>query len=477
MKSISLLASLAAASVVCMAAAGCSSSSDNNSNTGGTGAGATGGSGNGTAGTGNGTAGSSSSSAGTGSGTGGTSSGTAGSSSSTAGTGSGTAGSGTGGTGTGATSCSTGVLFEGNPKYEDAADYDTNATPKAAGQGLLADPPIRNEAMAVIGTNIYYETETEIWSADLSQATPTLKRIAGMDGGGFINAGVACADTQFLVVRDMTATADGKLALVDAVGGAVIEITDPGTANCKSVYVAGTHTKTADPGNDYPLNSGDTDGPGASAQFGGDHDGKGMIQHLAADPSGNYYVFDNGTGKYRKIATDASRTVSTIGQGSADDNVLGMAFLNGKLYATGVDGTNDFFLEIDPTKYKAANPNASVTEVFRAPDHFQAAGAEGQAVPSTLIADGDAFILAAEEDVIWRMKPDGTIVDTLAGSGTFIDFTTDFDYTMPHKATDWELVNTGSNHFGGPWIAYANGNLFWTGGPGINKWTVKFSCP
>ncbi len=476
MKSISLLASLAAASVVCMAAAGCSSSSDNNSNTGGTGAGATGGSGNGTAGTGNGTAGSSSSSAGTGSGTGGTSSGTAGSSSSTAGTGSGTAGSGTGGTGTGATSCSTGVLFEGNPKYEDAADYDTNATPKAAGQGLLADPPIRNEAMAVIGTNIYYETETEIWSADLSQATPTLKRIAGMDGGGFINAGVACADTQFLVVRDMTATADGKLALVDAVGGAVIEITDPGTANCKSVYVAGTHTKTADPGNDYPLNSGDTDGPGASAQFGGDHDGKGMIQHLAADPSGNYYVFDNGTGKYRKIATDASRTVSTIGQGSADDNVLGMAFLNGKLYAVGTDSSNDFLLEIDPAAYSATNPKNNVKEVFRANDHFKDVQND-QAVISNLIADGDALIVSSQKDYVWRMGTDGTVLATLAGSGAAIDFTPDFDPTKPHNATDWELVNDASNSFGGPWLALGSGKLYWGGGVGINKYSVQFSCP
>jgi len=368
------------------------------------------------------------------------------------------------------------VLFEGNPDYEGAKDYNADATPKTTGQGLLDDPPIRNEAMAVIGTTIYYETETEIWSADLSAKTPSLKRIAGKEGGGFINAGVACADTQFLVVRDMVATAAGKLALVDAVGGAVIEITDPGTANCKSAYVAGTNTKTADPGNDYPLSSGDMDGPGATALFGGDHTAKGMIQHIAADPDGNYYVFDNGTGKYRMIGTDKDRTVSTIGQGDAADNVLGMAFLNGKLYAVGVDGANDFLLEIDPKAYSAAKPKNNVKEVFRASDHFKDVQND-QAVISNLVADGDALIVSSQKDFVWRMGTDGTVLATLAGSGAYIDFTPDFDYTKPHNATDWELVNTASNSFGGPWLALGGGKLYWGGGVGINKYTVQFSCP
>jgi len=450
MKSISLLACLAAASVICVAV-GCSSKSDDNKGSAGTG------------GTSGGTAGSSTGAAGDGAG---------------AITGDGGDGN-TGGGGVGVTACSTGVLFEGNPTYEDAADYDADAKPKAAGQDLLADPPIRSEAMAIIGTTLFYETETEIWAVDTAAKTPQIKRIAGNEGGGFINAGVACAETQFLVVRDMVATKDGKLALVDAVGGAVLEITDPTGANCKSAYVAGTHAKTADPGDDFPLNSGDDDGPGASATFGGDHQSHGMVQHITVDSDGNYYTWEDGPGLFRKIANDKNRTVSTIGRtpDPGNDNVLGMAFLNGKLYATGVDGSNDFFLEIDPKAYKAASPSSSVKEVFRAPDHFQDVGAQGQAVPSTLVADGDAFILASQEDIVWRMGADGKILDTLAGSATYIDFTPDFDPTKSHPATDWELVNTGSNHFGGPWIAYADGKLYWTGGVGINKYSVQFSCP
>jgi hypothetical protein len=49
----------------------------------------------------------------------------------------------------------------------------------------------------------------------------------------------------------------------------------------------------------------------------------------------------------------------------AFDNVMGLAFLKGKLYATGGDGTNDFLQEIDPAAYEAALPKANVKDVFR----------------------------------------------------------------------------------------------------------------
>ena len=453
MKSITLLASLAAASVICVAA-GCSSKSDdNNGAAGNTSGGSTGAAGENTGEAGDGTG-------------------------ATTGEGGDKGTAGTGGTGGGVTACGTGVLFQGNPTYERASDYDTDAKPKPAGQGLLDDPPIRDEAMAVIGSTVYWETEQEIWSADTSLKTPVLKRIAGkeVDSGGFINAGVACADTTFLVVRDMVATAEGKLALVDAVAGAVVEITDPGTANCKSVYVAGTHEKTDNPGPDFPLNSGDMDGPGSSALFGGDHEGKGMIEHIAADPSGNYYVFDNGTGKFRMIATDEDRTVSTIGQGSADDAVFGMAVVNGKLYAVGTDSENDFMLEIDPKAYNAAKPKDNVKEIFRANDHFPEVQ-DSQAVPASLVADGDALIVSGLKQYIWRIATDGTVLATLAGTGARLDFDADFDPTKPHPASDWELVtDTGGGH-GGPWLALGGGKLYWGGGVGINKYTVQFSCP
>jgi len=157
--------------------------------------------------------------------------------------------------------CSTGQLLLGDPLYNDKPDA---GDPKPAGQGRLDDPPIRGEAMAVIGNKLFIETEFELWSTDLSDPNGKLARFAGKEGNTFINAGGACKDASFLVIRDMTATPDGKLAVVDYVGGAIIEISDPGGPNCKANWVAGTHAKTDDPGDDYPLAQGDMDGPGAT---------------------------------------------------------------------------------------------------------------------------------------------------------------------------------------------------------------------
>src|SRR5450432_3043019 len=333
MKSISLLASLAAVSAICVSVS-CSSKSDSGGTAGSGGSSTTGGTSHG----------------GTSAEAGETANGGAGAdkpvggSANTEGGDTGTTGGDTGGpggdtgTGGGATSCGEGVLFEGDPLWDDVL---TGNVP--AGQKLLADPPIRNEAIAVIGSKVFVETEYEIWSTDTSVASPIISRFAGNElTGTSVKAGVACKDTQFLVVRDMAAEPNGKLVVVDFVGGAVIEITDPAGPNCKSDWVAGTHVATANPGSAYPLSQGDKDGPGVSALFGG-VGGGGGINKVAVDPAGNIYLYDNGTGKFKMIATDAARTVSTIGQDPtfAGDNIMGIAFLNGKLYAVGVDGSNE----------------------------------------------------------------------------------------------------------------------------------------
>ncbi len=469
MKSISLLASLAAVSAICVSIS-CSSKSDSG------GAGGT-------------TASGGTSSGGTSAEAGAKENGGSGAkpSGGSTGTEGGDTGMGPGGdtgtspggdTGVGVGTCGQGVLLEGDPKWNDVL---TGNVP--AGQALLADPPIRNEAIAVIGTKLFVETEFELWSADMSAANPKIARIAGNETATnqFVNAGVACKDTTFLVMRDMIAEPNGKLAIVDFVGGAVIEITDPGGATCKSDWVAGTHVKTADPAQAYPLAQGDMDGPGAGALFGGDGSvvkGAG-IHKITVDPDGNLYVYDDGTGKYKKIGTDAARTVTTIGQGSIDDVVMGIAFLKGKLYATGVDGSNDFLIEVDPAKYKAATPKGNVVDVFRSPgDQFpEIAGTGHQAIPSQVYSDGEALIVASQSQYIWRMAADGTILATLAGSGTFIDFTADFDPTKPHAAKDWQLVYKLSNPDGGPWLALNGTDLYWSGGGGTGKNILKFSCP
>jgi hypothetical protein len=376
-------------------------------------------------------------------------------------------------------SCSTGQLLLGDPLYNDKPDA---GSPKPAGQGRLDDPPIRGEAMAVIGSKLFIETEFELWSVDLSDPSSKLSRFAGKEGNTFIDAGGACKDASFLVIRDMTATPDGKLAVVDYVGGAIIEISDPGGPNCKADWVAGTHTKTDDPGDDYPLAQGDMDGPGASALFGGDKAVTGIggagIHKITSDLKGNLYTWDEGTGKFKKIANDKDRTVSTIGVGATDDNVMGLAWLGGKLYATGVDGSNDFLKEIDPTKYDPQNPKANVVDVFRNRDQFSDAGVESghQAVISQVYSDGEALIISGQSGFVWRVAADGTVLATLAGSGPFLDYENGFDPLVSHPAKDWQLVHPLSNHDGGPWLALAPGRLYWEGGIGIGKYALEFTC-
>jgi hypothetical protein len=375
--------------------------------------------------------------------------------------------------------CSTGSLLAGDPLW---TDYLEGEDPN--GQGLLDDPPIRNEAIAVIGSKLFMETEFDVWSFDMKDAEPKIVRFAGAEASStYINAGVPCKDTRFLVVRDMAATADGKLVLVDYVGGAIIEITDPAGPNCMSHWVAGTHEKTDDPGSDYPLSHGDQDGPGAEALFGGTEPNGAGIHKVAVDPQGNIYTWDEGTGKVKMVATDSERTVSTIGKIGTDDNVMSLAFLKGKLYATGVDGSNDFLLEIDPKAYDAAHPTDNVKEVFRnRGEQFPEIDGTGhQAIPADLESDGEALIVSSQSQYIWRMDTDGKVLATLAGSSGpsgpgRIEYDSDFDPTLPHPAGEWQLGYKLSNSDGGPWLALSGSKLYWSGGFATGKHILQFSC-
>jgi hypothetical protein len=384
------------------------------------------------------------------------------------------------GTATPIESCSTGSLLAGDPLWEEFLEGE-----KPAGQGVLDDPPVRNEAIVVLGSKVFVETEFDVWSFDMSDADPQIVRFAGSEvpASTFINAGVPCKDTRFLVVRDMTATADGKLVLVDYVGGAIIEITDPAGPNCMSHWVAGTHAKTDDPGDDYPLAHGDQDGPGADALFGGTEPNGAGIHKVAVDPQGNIYTWDEGTGKVKKVGTDKDRTVSTIGKIGTDDNVMSLAWLKGKLYATGVDGSNDFLLEVDPAAYDADAPTANVKEVFRnRGDQFpEIAGTGHQAIPADLESDGEALIVSSQSQFIWRMATDGTVLATLAGSlgdrgPGRIEYENDFNPTIPHPADQWQLGYKLSNSDGGPWLALSGSKLYWSGGFGTGKHILQFSC-
>src|SRR6185436_15193890 len=108
-------------------------------------------------------------------------------------------------------------------------------------------------------------------------------------------------------------------------------------------------------------------------------------------------------------------------------NVMGLAFLKGKLYATGVDGTNDFLEEIDPAKYDPKRPKANVVDVFRNRDQFVETEGGHQALISQVYSDGEALIISSQSGYVWRVAADGTVLSTLLGSGAFLDYQDDFD--------------------------------------------------
>jgi hypothetical protein len=491
MKSISLLASVAAVSALCMAA-GCSSKSDSNGAAGGS----NGGSGNSTSG--------GSSNAGSGTTTGGSSNAgsgatTGGSSNAGSGTTVGEAGASSGGSGTIA-SCSSGVVIEGDPLWNDKSEGGTGGLPASAvvaGQGTLADPPVLPaEKIAIIGNELFLNSEEEIWMADLTGTKPQIKRIAGLRGSKKITADVACADTRFLVVRGIAATADGKLAIVDYLGNAVLEITDPTDATkCASHWVAGTHVSSDEPDMGV-VSPGDADGPGNMALFGGDPAvtqvvGAG-INRITVDPAGNYYTWDDGTGKVKKIANDAARTVSTIGVLSTDDEVFALTFLNGKLYAIANNaGSENPLFQIDPTTYSATDtmkPSKNIKTLFRIDTDGSGMlfpelnGSGSLALLSDLDNDGTNLIVASSLGFIWKLGTDGSYIATLAGSlaangeAGRLDFDPGFDPTVANPANMWQLVTSPSSSIGAPWITLNGGSLYWSGGIGIGEYVVKFSC-
>src|SRR6185369_13374129 len=137
------------------------------------------------------------------------------------------------------------------------------------------------------------------------------------------------------------------------------------------------------------------------------------------------------------------------------------------LYATGVDGNNDFLLEIDPAAYDKDAPAANVKELFRnRGDQFpEIAGTGHQAIPADLESDGEALIVSSQSQFVWRLDRDGTVLATLAGSlgdrgPGRTEYENDFNPTIPHPANEWQLGCRLSNPDGGPWLALSGSKLY-----------------
>jgi hypothetical protein len=197
---------------------------------------------------------------------------------------------------------------------------------------------------------------------------------------------------------------------------------------------------------------------------------------LTVDPNKNIFVFDEGNDKIKMIANDANRTVSTVAK-LQGDMVWALTYLKGKIYAVGSDGSVDLLLSIadPPAPFDAAHPRANLVEIFAERGHFPEIPASKQAVLKSLTTDGDALITASE-GYVWRLSTDGTVLGTVGGTGDYFgSFPTNFDLTVGHAARDWPLYTNGPGW--DVWLTFKAGKLYWSGGSGLGKNVVQFSCP
>jgi len=204
------------------------------------------------------------------------------------------------------TSCGTGVLLEGDPLW---TDFLTATSPR---QGLFDDPPIRSEAIAVIGSMLFVETEFEIWSADMSQKTPRFRASRGGDLGQRF-----CRRRQglqrYALSRDARhdREANGKLAVVDYVGGAIIEITIR-LAQLQERLGRGTHVKR---GSGQRYRRARRHGrPGAGALFGDVGGGGGSTTSRRTRTATCTRSTTDRQVQDDRQRVDPDRTVSTIGK-------------------------------------------------------------------------------------------------------------------------------------------------------------------
>jgi len=206
-----------------------------------------------------------------------------------------------GGTTTGFT-CTTGTLLAGHPAFDaDPGVHANEGDPLTGVEGR----PLGFREVIFVGTHLVTVVGGEVWSSDLSAATPTVHRIAGNAADRALLDG-PCAGARFANLQDVVADAAGALYVMDQTGNAILQITDPfDPATCAVHYWAGTSVDHPDIDINRPPNIGDTDGPGLSAQF-------GLPAKMAIGPDGALYVWDDENDSIRRIAADPSHTVSTL---------------------------------------------------------------------------------------------------------------------------------------------------------------------
>jgi hypothetical protein len=354
--------------------------------------------------------------------------------------------------GDGDVTCTTGVLFAGNPSYPTPADRPTEGT------GLLEDPPLGWRGMTQRFDTLYTTNGRQVWSTDLSQASPVLHRVAGVEDN-FAFRGGPCAEARFANATGIAMLVD-SLVVADPSANAVVQIDHPDGAGCTVRYVAGTSEPQQSTNPFDPPNQGDADGPGASATF-------RLPRWPVVGPGDVIYVWDSGNHKVRSIAPDGPRTVDTVASVDADFTMQGMTMAGGKLYLVGSTFTESAMFEVDPG-------TGNVTEVVR--DRYDPWMTEGSDTPSAAGASSDGTsIITYSRGRIFNLSAAGEATH-IAGNGAYAQFTGGYDPTASHPALDLELLEHNASTAGAQAFLHYRAPHLYFAGVGTSGYVVRITC-
>ena len=362
--------------------------------------------------------------------------------------------------------CTTGTLVSGFPNFDaDPGVHATEGDPLAGIQGH----PLGWREVVFVGNHIATVVGEEVWSVDLSAASPTVHRVAGLDSAQQSLADGPCASARFANLQDIEATSDGNLFVMDQTGNAILRITHPfDAAMCNVEYWAGTSTDTPDITPDTPPNVGNTNGAGASAQF-------ALPGRMAIDSSGNLYVWDEHNASIRKVANDAMHTVSTfapIVDGTHDVLVDGMTVMGSSVYIYAHDTGTDMFVQgftlAAGTMTEIVRGQADIFG-FDSTDSLQQGGITTDGTDLFVYFKGGIFVIASNGTAT-RIAGDESLRST-------IEFDSTYDPMVSHPALMTQLANRSQYGTAGAdsWLQFNAGHLYFVGSV-LDPYVERFDC-
>ena len=365
--------------------------------------------------------------------------------------------------------CTSGAVFAGDPS--DTADIGTRPPD---GTALLAHPPFPYRTIVFLNGHLITHDGQEIWQANLADGI--LHKVAGTESVGQALITGPCAGARFANIFHIALASDGSLFVSDQTANTILKITDPlgAGAGCSVAHYAGTPNDIPDDGTitpGSPPNTGHTDGPGDTAQF-------GLPEHMTLDGNDNIFVYDSGQDaagdpdSIRKIASDANHTVSTVVSGIGDA-LISPLFLNGTVYVWGHSGNDIFLATVNPVAGTQA-------DLFRGrADRFGGDSSDSE-FTGGMVTDGTDLFLHFNGQIFQVTTAGAVHLPALAGVyHPGIDFSIGYDPAVAHSADTLEIPEgqglvavAGAQAF----LAFDGGHDFYVSAIVDNNYVTKIDC-